>query len=197
MAAEPRERADGSTRQRLLAAALALVDEEGEAALSMRRLAARVGVSAPALYRHFADKGALLQCLVDEANAELGRHLVTPRRNRGPLPGMVEGYLAFAVERPQLYDVLFFSRGRVDVEIPPSGESSENFRLLRDAVTAAMNGGDLRHADVTQTTVTLWALMHGLVALQRQGRFGGDPKRFAEVFWASLEQIVTGLAPAP
>ena len=73
-----------STRQRLLAAALELVEEEGVEALSMRRLAARVGVSATALYRHFADKDELLQHLVDEANLELGRYLfpAPPRRPR-------------------------------------------------------------------------------------------------------------------
>jgi AcrR family transcriptional regulator len=185
-----------STREVLLREAAALVQEEGIEALSMRRLASRVGVSATALYRHFPDKDGLLRCLVEGANAELGRYLFPRGRPRPRLEGTLAAYLRFALERPQSYDVLFFSRGRTDLEVPPSGESSANFRLLRDQVAEAMARGELRRADPTQTAVTLWALMHGLVALHRQGRFGDRRGAFGRVFRRAVAQLLAGLKPA-
>ncbi|MGV9886695.1 TetR/AcrR family transcriptional regulator [Streptomyces sp. NPDC003395] len=59
------------SRQRMLASALELVDREGLAALSMRRLGAELGVEAMALYRHAASKDELLDGLVEVLYAEL------------------------------------------------------------------------------------------------------------------------------
>src|SRR5688572_5528682 len=53
----------GLTRERVLHAALQIVDSEGLDALSMRRLAAELGVQAMSLYSHLADKKALLDGL--------------------------------------------------------------------------------------------------------------------------------------
>lgn len=52
------------TRERIVAEAIALIDEDGLEGLSMRRLAARLGVRAPALYYHVADKSALINELL-------------------------------------------------------------------------------------------------------------------------------------
>ncbi|HEX6836039.1 MAG TPA: TetR/AcrR family transcriptional regulator C-terminal domain-containing protein [Polyangia bacterium] len=53
----------GLSRERVCAEALALVDEEGLEALSMRRLGARIGCEAMSLYRHVKDKADLLDAL--------------------------------------------------------------------------------------------------------------------------------------
>lgn len=55
---------------RLVAAAFALLDEDGLDALSMRRLAARLGVQAPAIYWHVADKAALLGIMAGRIYAD-------------------------------------------------------------------------------------------------------------------------------
>ena len=59
------------TRVRVVAEAMALADEQGLAALSMRGLAARLGVEAMSLYHHVAGKEALLDALVDAVFGEL------------------------------------------------------------------------------------------------------------------------------
>jgi AcrR family transcriptional regulator len=64
----PRERL---SRDRVLAAAVALADAEGLDGLSMRRLAEQLGVVPMALYKHVADKEELLDGMVDAALAEL------------------------------------------------------------------------------------------------------------------------------
>src|SRR5438270_9156626 len=59
----PKKAGDTLTRERVCEAALALVDEEGLEALSMRRLGARLGVEAMSLYRHVRDKADLIDAL--------------------------------------------------------------------------------------------------------------------------------------
>jgi AcrR family transcriptional regulator len=61
----PRPRQPLLSRTRIVTAALALVDAEGLAALSTRRLAAELGVSGPSLYNHFATKEELLDAVAD------------------------------------------------------------------------------------------------------------------------------------
>ena len=59
------------SRDRIVTAALALIDEEGLAALSTRRLAAELGVSGPSLYNHFATKEAILDAAADQVVAHV------------------------------------------------------------------------------------------------------------------------------
>lgn len=59
------------TRAEVLSAALELIDREGEAAFSMRKLAALLGVEAMSLYHHFADKDAILNGVVERIFAEM------------------------------------------------------------------------------------------------------------------------------
>ena len=53
------------TRERIIAAASALVDAEGLEALSMRRLATELGVQGPSLYNHFATKAEIVDAVAD------------------------------------------------------------------------------------------------------------------------------------
>lgn len=69
----PRARRDPLTRDRVVAAAVALADAEGIEALSMRSLARSLGVEAMSLYHHVATKDDLLDAMVDVVFAELDR----------------------------------------------------------------------------------------------------------------------------
>ncbi len=62
-----RGRPPGTSRAAILDCALQLLREEGSAGFSLRRLAARLGVSGPSLYNYFPDKQALLQALAELA----------------------------------------------------------------------------------------------------------------------------------
>ena len=73
MTAPPRAaRRERLNRDRVLQAAVALADEAGIAAVSMRRLAQELGVVPMALYKHVADKDELLDGMVDAVIAEIG-----------------------------------------------------------------------------------------------------------------------------
>ena len=59
------------SRDRIVSAALALVDQEGLASLSMRRLAAALGVDPMAIYYYLPNKAALLDAIVEAVNLEM------------------------------------------------------------------------------------------------------------------------------
>ncbi|MFD0428862.1 TetR/AcrR family transcriptional regulator [Streptomyces zhihengii] len=71
------------SRERVLAAALEVVDREGLSALSMRRLGAELGVEAMALYRYAPSKDALLDGLVEALYTEIGEVLAADAEQRG------------------------------------------------------------------------------------------------------------------
>ena len=58
-------RGQGVTRDAILDAALDLLDEDGDAGLTMRALAARLGVTPMSLYHHVTDRAGLLRALSD------------------------------------------------------------------------------------------------------------------------------------
>jgi AcrR family transcriptional regulator len=67
------------SRERVIAAAVALADRDGIGALTMRRLGRELGVEAMSLYNHVADKDAVLDAMVDAVFAEIS----VPRAERG------------------------------------------------------------------------------------------------------------------
>lgn len=71
-------------RERIVVAALRLIDDEGLDALSTRRLATELSVSGPSLYNHFATKDELLDAVVDSVIGEVDLSMFGPARAAGP-----------------------------------------------------------------------------------------------------------------
>lgn len=81
-----RREAKDLTRRRLLAAALQILDAEGEAGLSASKVARRAGIAQSSFYVHFRDKNDLLQSLGDEAGSRLRRVTRDARRRARAAP---------------------------------------------------------------------------------------------------------------
>ncbi|MFG2842133.1 TetR/AcrR family transcriptional regulator [Kitasatospora sp. NPDC048296] len=75
------------SRERIVAAALRLIDEEGLDALSTRRLATELSVSGPSLYNHFATKDELLDAVVDSVIGEVDLSMFSGGADPGPPTG--------------------------------------------------------------------------------------------------------------
>jgi AcrR family transcriptional regulator len=168
----------GDLRRALVEAAKAIVAEEGAEAFTLREAARRVGVNHRAVYRHFADKDALLaalaeegfQTLVAEARAAIARE----RGGEARLLAMGRAYVAFAAQHPAFFRVMFGPRLNEDGRFPslevPIGEA---FTLLETEIAAAreergasVNNPKQRRDDA----IALWAAMHGLALLVLMGR---------------------------
>lgn len=178
--------------------ALAVLRRHGTAGLSMRRVAASAGLTATAIYHHFAGKDALLESLADEAELELQRRFAAiaegPPTDRAL--GMLRAYRDFAFDEPQLYELMFEMRRRGTLRFPDdfAAGRSASFDLLRSQVRAAQKEGRFRRDDELETTLALWAAVHGLIALFRAGRFGAGRASFAALFDRTLRRLYRGVA---
>ena len=72
----------------------------------MRRLAGRVGIRAPSLYKHFADKAQIEDALASRSQAELDGLLERARLAGDPGAAIVETAMRFARERPETFSLL-------------------------------------------------------------------------------------------
>src|SRR5918992_6056291 len=113
----------GNLRRALLDEALATIRAEGVEALTLREIGGRLGVSRTALYRHFADKRALLTAVATEGFRMLREQLVAAWEDSGrgdaAFHAMGIAYVRFAVDNPAHYRVIF--GGVVD----PGGKEPE------------------------------------------------------------------------
>jgi AcrR family transcriptional regulator len=184
-----------------LPAAVALLRRDGPGALTMRNVAAEAGVTATALYRHYADRDALIAAVVRDVYGVFRRWLVVPIGTGEPATWLrlaFDRFLHFALEHPNYYRLLFLEPHGHGIDRYPAdfaaGRSS-TFRQLRDVVEHCMAAGVLRPADATDVALTVYAHMHGLIALHLAGRFP-DPAEFARFYHRSMESLVAGIGGA-
>ncbi len=187
-------------RSRILTCACDLYLAEGLEGFSMRKLARRVGVTAPALYRHFDSREEVILALVAEAHRVLGQYLYRALSGRTPEERMRlagRGYLDFALENPRLYDMLYLSPGVLGLDDYP-GEVADRAcatgQFWLDRVRECVDSGMLRPGDLDQIGVTLWAHAHGLISLYLQGSLAMPEEAFRELYQRSGERIGLGLA---
>ena len=159
----------GDLRAALLAAAEAELAEVGVEGFSLRKVARRAGVSHAAPAHHFGDVFVIqLERVAAEGYrrflAKQGRHeAVAAPDAAAQLVAAGQGYVAFAMERPALFRLLFGS-SRPDYDAPDlQAAAGAAYGHLVDQVTAA--GGQ------TMTDVAaVWAIAHGLADLMAAGR---------------------------
>jgi AcrR family transcriptional regulator len=189
------------TRERIANATRRLFDRHGLDGVSMRRVAQEVGVTAPAIYRHYRGRVELLEEITGAAFDILVRRLEKALDEPGtPLERILrlfDCYLEFAVEQPRYFDFLFLEwrpnlRSVRELSQP---DASPTAPLLIAEVEAAMEAGELRRDDVRETCLALWGQAHGLLALHRAGRFHDDLDGFQGIYRRSLRRLVEGLAP--
>jgi AcrR family transcriptional regulator len=184
-------------RTRILAEASRIHDREGVEGVSMRAVAARVGVSATALYRHFRDKEALIGAIVESGFAILAGYLERKgKRNTTRFLAMLDHFLDFALQQPRLYELMFLRRRSHARQFPRdfARHKSATFDLLRDAVERDMAAGTMRKGDALEITLTVWAHAHGLISMFTLGRFGDDVETFRGIYRRSMRRLQTGLA---
>src|ERR671917_1746006 len=129
----------GNLRRALLDEALATIRTEGVEGLTLREIGARLGVSRTALYRHFADKRALLAAVATEGFRMLRQQLVTAweEGGRGPAASQAMGvaYVRFAIDNPSHYRVMFSRFVDPEPQEPElAAEAGGAFHVLVDSV---------------------------------------------------------------
>ena len=179
----------GDLRNALLQAALELVREKRSTHFSLRDLAERVGVTQPAIYRHFTDLDDVLSTLCRDGfdafgNAEL-QMLTEASDPWARLRGLIRVYVHFATNNPAYFRIMFDSGFANRPE--NIGRARPTFKYLVDVIAEIDGSRD----GAFEKAVAIWASMHGLSALMLSGQLGAVLEKPARA--ARLEQTVTEL----
>lgn len=184
-----------AVRERLCDAAARIYAEEGEAALSMRRLAAEVGCSPMAPYRHFADKQALIAAVRAAAFSRLAEALDgVAHGGRHRAADIGEAYVRFAHANPAAYKLMFDLAQPDEAAYPELAAASVRAReamsgYVRELVEAGVLAGD-----PVALGYVFWATIHGLIVLDLAGRLPAEPS-FEALRVAALGALMRGLRP--
>lgn len=189
-----------SRREEILAAACDLYLRSGFRGFSMRHLAAEVGISAPALYRYYQGRNALLTEVVREAHRVFFSYVHHALEGATPLErlrGAGRAYLDFAIEQPGWYSIMFAAPEHFGSDAFPDIDAMAHAvqQFWIDRVGECMRDGILIGDDPQAVSATLWGCAHGMVDLWQQGRLGPvDPETFREMSLRSGERLLRGLA---
>jgi AcrR family transcriptional regulator len=192
------QHAKQSTRERLLAVALELIEgPEGVDGVTMRAVAAAAGVTTMATYKHFQNRDALLRAATAAEYARIAGYFARANA-RIEVPGMrgMLGYLNYALDHPQIFRYMFSSHRADALVFPHDLEESKSptFNILLSVVSELMDRQVLRSDDAAETALSIWAHAHGLVSLYLSGRIAAPRATFQKLYMRSLDRLVAGLA---
>ena len=173
---ERRERERDEVRTRILDAARDLFATHGYEGVSMRKIAVEIEYSATTIYKHFKDKEALVKELCYDDFGKLAGTLQGLLEIEDPVERLRkcgEAYVRFAVLYPNHYRLMFMTRLPVTDDAAERAAVKGNpdtdaYALLRSLVEIAAASGALGnpHPDLELVAQTLWAGLHGVVALE-------------------------------
>ncbi len=186
------------TRDRIFQAASDILARDGLAGLSMRKIAGEAGLSPMALYRHFADKDALINALMDHGFAAWDARVRAVEAD-DPLQWldrMLDAFLAFSLDEPHLFDAAFFLPASKARQYPGdfAAGRSPSVSLIAARIAQAQADGMLGGGAALDIVLTLSALGQGLVSLHRARRFA-DEAQFRTLYYRTLRQYLALLRP--
>lgn len=182
----------GLDRAAVVAAAVELINREGAGALSLKRLAAELGVQTPSLYNHVDGLPGLLReltllnarllgdCLADAAIGKAGPAAVE---------ALMDAYRAYIKSNPGIY---LFSVRPAAMDAPGDFEREQaETRIVQIAVAVVKSFG-LSGDDAIHAVRALRSVVHGFTTLETAGGFG-IPLDLDESFRRLVAMVVAGL----
>jgi AcrR family transcriptional regulator len=167
-----------ATRDRLIAAATDLLDAGGPAAVTLREVGRRAGVSHNAPYKHFADKEELLAAIAARA---LTQRRSSVRRGGTPverLRALMRGHVRWAMRYPARFKLTFGSWATGSDEL---GEAATTARAeFVRTVAAAQEAGELAAGDPERIGALVFAVAHGAADLALGGHLARSGKGHAD-----------------
>jgi AcrR family transcriptional regulator len=194
----------GDLKQALLDETARILREEGESALSLRRLASSLGVSRTAPYNHFENKDALLSAVAEEGFGRFEKAMRSVRRRHRNSSGgqffraLVHAYIKFALNNQEYYDLMFSSRSW------HAGAATETLaatarQTLRKDIDRLRRAQDERRIsqdlDVAAFVQIQWGTLHGISRLTLDGVYS-DPASLRKLCNATADMLWRQLDPA-
>jgi AcrR family transcriptional regulator len=185
-------------RERVLGAALTILDQEGVAALTARKVADSAGTSVAGVYELFGDKAGLVREVFFEGFRRLARHLRDGARSGDPrsdLIGLVQSFRSFALANPILAQVMFSRAFREFNPQPADLRAADTVRgFFVDGVRECVRAGQLA-GDETDIAHGLLALAQGLTVQETGGWLGTSTASINRRWTLAIQAILDGLTP--
>ncbi|HEY9292110.1 MAG TPA: TetR/AcrR family transcriptional regulator [Microlunatus sp.] len=172
MSTTERKQRDRQAREKLITDTARRISEaEGWAAVTTRRLAESIEYSQPVLYSHFpGGMSAIMDAVALQGFDELADVVRESRRGarsvRTRLIRLVDGYLDFAAANPALYSAMFSHQGGLAFG---AEDTPDNLRRAFDEIVETV-GPVAEGREVGTYAEVVWAALHGLATLTRDGR---------------------------
>jgi AcrR family transcriptional regulator len=189
----------GDLKVALLNAAKRLIADKGIDALSLRTIAAEVGVSHMAPYAHFKNKSELFKSVAADGFLKLSDNLQTIHLNsRQPEDLVLDygvAYIEFATSNPQLYKLMLGqtnpgqSTGITPLSLNEKllyEASRKTYLLLRDCFK--LNKSDERKINIQAQGA--WAFVHGIASLLITGQIVIEKKSSVKEFLSTATQAI-------
>jgi AcrR family transcriptional regulator len=195
----------------IVTGALALIERSGsDEAVTLRAVAREVGIAAPSIYAHFADREAIVQAVMLRVFDELAEAVQQGSASAGADPAGrlvagCEAYVSYGLAHPARYGVLFSGHSQppeeycAPVALGPDGRvvpefGAEAFALLVQGIEDCVKAGVSASADVVADSTAVWVALHGAVTLRTAlpGYPWPEPGSFVRHLVLSLARITTG-----
>ncbi len=187
------------SKEQILTCARDLFLDEGLVHFSMRKVAQCAGLSATAIYRHYANKDELLFNVLLRGFRLFAEYLGRVSESQMPLDCLKEtaaAYLAFALKECAYYEVMFMSSEQITglkrLNEDGAAEMQQTFETLRRRVQRAIDGGVLRSHDSYRAAFGIWAYAHGQISLYLGGRAGMDRGAFIDNYHRLMAGYLEG-----
>jgi len=201
--AERKEKQKLEIRKLILDASMKLFVEEGFNNVSIRRIADLIEYSPTTVYLYFKDKDEIIFNLHDigfQKFVALNQNLTGIENPLLRLHQMGENYLNFGMENPEYYDLMFIQRAPMKKlkEMECDWENGDAaMGQLKAVVTECMDKGYIAKSDVELVSISVWSMVHGLVAhaiRERMDKFLPENAAILPVLKMSLDWLVNTLA---
>lgn len=179
-------------------AALRILEKEGPAAVSMRRVAQSANVTAMAIYHHFENREALLTSVTNREFAQLAGYIQAVPATASAEARLLNvslAYLDYALKRPRIFEYLFSAPRPGARQFPGDFRKrlSPSMNLVADVVAESMACGVLKRDDPWEVAFTLTAHVHGYITLYLGGRINLGTGELRKLVRRSLRRLLHGL----
>ena len=182
-----------TTRDRILAAARKAFERHGLDGLSLRDVAAKVGITPMAIYRHFESKEALVDALVLDALEEWSARVAAlpPAEGIARVEQMGAEFLDFALCAPRRFEAAFLLPSRKARRYPDdfAAGRSPGGNVQLQALEQAIRQGKVAGAPPIEIMLINSALSQGLVTLYRAGRIAGGEEEFRALYHRAMRRV--------
>jgi AcrR family transcriptional regulator len=188
------------SRERILKVAVELMTKEGLAALSMREVARRAGVSHQAPYHYFENRGAILAAIAEEGFKKFNATLESASGSNAVARLIAAGraYVGFAQSHAAHFQVMFRPE-LVNLHKYPSAlaEANRGFAILQSLIDGTVKEKFLPASRAHGMVILAWSFVHGLSGLLLEGplaRMAGDLDSNQEIASAlrTFEFLISG-----